>query len=459
MSDLLEHINNAAARSQPGQIVEMRFLDTAGALRDHSRGPSGVDSVYKLLAEPGLKADCELDIVLKTFEDSFITLKHAREGFKHALCGVRRASARRCGIITPVIDQHISCGIVTINLARLLLNKGIEPRFINQWARTTGYDIPEELGRFVEDRYLFRPGDLALHLENAFFVVQSLQAERYPASRRWGYFYHEQATASERVINYFEKHFDRLYGVSEFCCEAFEGYSRPVRVIPHGYDPKIFYPRRVKKAFWPEEFVFLSACRQQLRKGTEILQEAFLEEFGGTKEPVRLVLKDLPPQHHLAAELISKAAGCSKITWIIEAYSPEQMGNLFREADCFVFPTYVEGFGIPILEAKASRLPVITTCYGGQTDFCKSDDSYFLTYQMGAKVGEYICDTREQDLWAVPNKAHLRYLMRFIYENQAEAKNIAKKSYRRVKSMTWERVLKPLAEDIILNLGVEYHAG
>jgi glycosyltransferase involved in cell wall biosynthesis len=38
-----------------------------------------------------------------------------------------------------------------------------------------------------------------------------------------------------------------------------------------------------------------------------------------------------------------------------------ELKNIYRVASAFVFPSLWEGFGIPLLEAMASRLPIVTS--------------------------------------------------------------------------------------------------
>jgi alpha-1,3-rhamnosyl/mannosyltransferase len=42
----------------------------------------------------------------------------------------------------------------------------------------------------------------------------------------------------------------------------------------------------------------------------------------------------------------------------------EDLPGLYAGAGCFVFPTLYEGFGMPILEAMASGIPVLTSTTG-----------------------------------------------------------------------------------------------
>lgn len=50
----------------------------------------------------------------------------------------------------------------------------------------------------------------------------------------------------------------------------------------------------------------------------------------------------------------------------VEAPASEQLASLYRQAYCFVYPSFYEGFGIPIIEAQKAEVPVVasdTPCF------------------------------------------------------------------------------------------------
>jgi glycosyltransferase involved in cell wall biosynthesis len=49
----------------------------------------------------------------------------------------------------------------------------------------------------------------------------------------------------------------------------------------------------------------------------------------------------------------------------------DELNLLYSNSDCFVFSSWIEGFGLPPLEAMANGTPVITTRCGGVLDFAK----------------------------------------------------------------------------------------
>ena len=63
-------------------------------------------------------------------------------------------------------------------------------------------------------------------------------------------------------------------------------------------------------------------------------------------------------------KLFAKENGLSnRIIWI-EKIEPEELAALYRLAKVFLYPSKIEGFGIPIIEALFSRTPVITSAGG-----------------------------------------------------------------------------------------------
>lgn len=54
------------------------------------------------------------------------------------------------------------------------------------------------------------------------------------------------------------------------------------------------------------------------------------------------------------------------------------LAQAYASADVFVFPSYVESFGLVLLEAMASGLPIVAGRAGGVTDFVKSGEHGYL---------------------------------------------------------------------------------
>jgi glycosyltransferase involved in cell wall biosynthesis len=87
---------------------------------------------------------------------------------------------------------------------------------------------------------------------------------------------------------------------------------------------------------------------------------------------------------------------------------------LYNCCDAFILPSRAEGWGLPLLEAAAAGMPVISTFYSGQSEFLEVIDSSLLKVDF---ILEPIHDpemhrawpSQDDDLgrWAKPSVASL----------------------------------------------------
>jgi len=55
---------------------------------------------------------------------------------------------------------------------------------------------------------------------------------------------------------------------------------------------------------------------------------------------------------------------------------------LYKNCNALVAPSRGEGFGLPMAEAMLFKLPVITTNFGGQKDFCDNENSWLIEFSV-----------------------------------------------------------------------------
>jgi glycosyltransferase involved in cell wall biosynthesis len=121
-------------------------------------------------------------------------------------------------------------------------------------------------------------------------------------------------------------------------------------VNPYGVSVQKFQPADEKSIHRPLRFIFVGSV--SARKGVPLLLEAW-RSLDLTNCELWLVGPLTPHVRSLIPELPGLK--------VLGKYPHKELPNLFRQADVFVFPSYCEGFGLVLLEALASGLPIVTT--------------------------------------------------------------------------------------------------
>jgi GT2 family glycosyltransferase len=204
------------------------------------------------------------------------------------------------------------------------------------------------------------------------------------------------------------------------------GLRRPVHVMPLGVDAHYFHPRVVAHPNPAGEFVFLSVFEWGERKEPWLLLKTFNEVFRAD-EPVRLLCKIMnrDPSINLKEEIqrLGLHASGGKVSYLFNLEFPhQQLGSLYRSADCFVAASRGEGWDMPLMEAMACGVPAIATNWGAHTEFVHDGIAYPLRIR-GIVPAVAKCPYYAGFSWSEPDAEHLRHLLRHVYENRDEARS------------------------------------
>jgi glycosyltransferase involved in cell wall biosynthesis len=71
-----------------------------------------------------------------------------------------------------------------------------------------------------------------------------------------------------------------------------------------------------------------------------------------------LVLPGSPTEHEGELRQLADQLGVSERVHLLDWVSEEDLEGLYAAASCFVLPSFIEGFGLPILEAMLRGVPV-----------------------------------------------------------------------------------------------------
>ncbi|MCD6291074.1 MAG: glycosyltransferase family 4 protein [Anaerolineae bacterium] len=199
----------------------------------------------------------------------------------------------------------------------------------------------------------------------------------------------DQALAIHQVEWWLTYEAWRVIACSEYMAseirEFFNCPADKIDIIPNGVDPTPFQEvaqedLRGFRAMYalPEEQIVFNVGRIVYEKGVHVLVEA-----------VPLVLAQMPTAKFVIAgrgpllgQLRERAwkLGVGEKILFTGFISDEERNRLFYIADCAVFPSLYEPFGIVALEAMAAKCPVVVSEVGGLREVVKHAETGITIY-------------------------------------------------------------------------------
>lgn len=211
--------------------------------------------------------------------------------------------------------------------------------------------------------------------------------------------------------------------------------KKPIEVIPLGYDPNVFKFQEKHyntSGFGPKEqpFTFLYVGATNPRKNFKMVIEAF-KELQKKYPEINLYFKTTGQEK----EQIFEDDG---IIYDTRNISVNELADIYHRANCFVFPSSGEGYGLPAQESMATGTPVIHTGYSG-LEFAKEKFTYHIKYELkNTHIDVHNLDTK----WAFPDFNDLVSKMDYVYNNYDEAKEKAYHGSNYIKQFSWDNNAK-----------------
>ena len=211
---------------------------------------------------------------------------------------------------------------------------------------------------------------------------------------------------------------------------------KKIKIIPHGVNLDLFYPKEK-----PEKFTFI--CNKGFRHledrgGIQYALQAYLEEF--TDEDVNLIVKinpayGVPDMQNLLNQLKPKDKSVlPSIQLNVDMIPYDKLVELYNKAHVLVAPSRADAFNIPGIEAMACGLPVITTNFGGQTDYCNNENGWVVGGEMTEVTWELLYEGVN---WLTPSIDELKKAMRDAYNTNLDTRR--QKALETSKEFTWDK--------------------
>lgn len=237
------------------------------------------------------------------------------------------------------------------------------------------------------------------------------------------------------------------------------GFKRKLlHLCPEGVYTDFWNPKRVPlEKYRSRKFTFFYNGDWSYRKGLDILIPAYCKAFLPT-DNVRLLLlthyqgcNDSHSKKKIQdefQEILQKNSifNHPEIKFISKFIPDPLMPNLYNCSDVFVFPSRGEAWGLPAIQSMSCEKPVITTNWGGQTDYCLPTLSYLIDVENFDIIDDktiLVVDFYKDQLFAFPSEKHLTELMRHCQQHPDEVKLKGKISRQFIENnYTWDHAGK-----------------
>tara|TARA_B100000579_G_scaffold325038_1_gene274799 strand:- start:998 stop:2056 length:1059 start_codon:yes stop_codon:yes gene_type:complete len=247
------------------------------------------------------------------------------------------------------------------------------------------------------------------------------------------------------------KSLDYILPSSEFSKNVFlnSGYPESkLVVIPHGVRHDQFCGTGTCLDIDNSYFNFLNISIPHHRKNIGKLIEAYYLEFS-EEDNVCLNIKSsiIKPTKYFEINILDEIERVQKrfdkklppIKILTKKYST--MFELYNSCDALISTTSGEGFGLPILEAMASKLLVVAPIQTGQADFLNKHNCIEV-------MGSYIDSPKEYQYWGpssgskifMPSISDIMTKMRQAYN--FDKSNMLDKAYACSLNYTWENAAR-----------------
>lgn len=342
--------------------------------------------------------------------------------------------------------NYLGVGIHCYHLAKAYTDLGNDVCLVTPFGNVSRTD--EYVERWLKNRDHFSANDPSLMIFDIQFLTQ------FSGTPRIGFAVFETDGFTPAQLAAM-KSCDYLLTPSAWGQRVLGNHGLVSSVVNEGIDPVAFPLAEPRK---DGIFRFLHVGKTEERKGTLQIVKCFFEAL--EKEDAELVLHcDNPFVLDGGRSAITTILMERGFRQVVDGYvraglrvtltsHMEDMAGLYASADCGVFPSRGEGWGLPIHECIATGVPTIVGVWSGQSEFLGKDYPAELTLEKSRLEVAYdgVWFHGDRGNWRVPEDAELVIKMRWAFKyartfRQTEAWG---KVVEGARAITWQRAAEQL---------------
>lgn len=146
------------------------------------------------------------------------------------------------------------------------------------------------------------------------------------------------------------------------------------------------------------------------------------KEMGGFEINRLLIVNGIKPENILMPDQ----------TRLSHGFSEEEMAAIFNAMDCYLGPSYGEGFQVPLIEAQACGIPGISSKFTAPRDLVSED---WIQVE-----GQLLWDEAQGSFWQVPSVGQIYHAMNAMVERKTDSRIKSKKSLAFAKDFDIKKV-------------------
>jgi glycosyltransferase involved in cell wall biosynthesis len=229
----------------------------------------------------------------------------------------------------------------------------------------------------------------------------------------------EFGSIPQRWLPDIKRNVDELWVPSEFVRQMYVSSGvdpQRVHVIANGVDLDMFRPAaQVPTPSAPLRFLYVGGITH--RKGVDVLLSAWDRAFADRDDVVLVVKAAMAGGAYGGPNDVLRQRAAEPrlphIELVEDDLDTERLAELYRSCEVFVLPYRGEGFAMPVLEAMASGLAVITTAGGPTDEFCPEDAGWRIrSSRMPVPIEQLAGFEPEDEPWMLePDPDHLVELL------------------------------------------------